>query len=855
MTGTRKPKILINWWFALIEAILIRYVKVSDHWLNTVRQASESGSVIFILRNRNIIDFLCLRGICRRYNLPPVGFVSGLSPLSFMPVWKILLSLFGSRRKNRQLTRWIHTLKRGGSGLVFLRRPALRNALGNRPTETNGIELAINAQKNLDVPVIAIPTVFLWGEAPMKRTRSNWSYIFGTSEYPRLLRSIWLLLRRRSVHELISAAPINIAKLKEDRGDDEVRLQSIIRAKVGRQIETVRTHKLGSFKKVSARVKFEVSQSRRLRRELDGIAEDMQIPKQEIEKKTREIIEKLATEFKPHVLSAFAMIMLFVWKRIFSGLEIPREDMDRIRDAVGKGPLLLIPCHRSHVDYLAISETMNSANIMLPHIAAGDNLAFWPMEFFFRSCGAFFIRRKFVNDKFYRAIVNAYIRKLIQEKYAIEVFIEGGRSRTGKMLRPMLGMLEMALNASADLPGRNPGILPVYIGYDKVIEEDAYIREAQGKKKKSENVFGLLKSARVLLRNYGRLYVRSGSFFTVQDILQQMGHGIADLTDSPVRRKIAQEIGRRTLLEINRNAVVTLNSVLAISLLATNAKSVSSEDIYKRTRRLVEILNDGSINISSDALALLTEEYTDRKSAFQRALSIFAGDKRISNCSNGQRGEITQLEVKPSARMGLNFYKNNTIHFWTSAALIAPVLGSSSQGCTFEQCRETVCLLSQLYKWELLLPDQKNCSDNEFTQLTRQGIALLEKAGIIQFSESQRYIVREQEDLRFITGILRTLHETYHCALFVSRQKVLYKNVSNAATAAEQRFAFELKNGMYEMPEGQNRIIFQSAFAALKDLKLNRPVNGDMPYAEGGIGFRLLQYIETALLFCTTQKK
>ena len=848
MTGNRKPNIHINWWFAILEAILVRYVKVSDTWLEKVQTASHRGSVLFILRNRNIIDFLCLRGICKRYNLPPVGFVSGLSPLSFVPLWKILFILFSSRNPQRQQERLVNTLQRGGSGIIFLRRPALRNALGNRPTEINGVELAIAAQNHISQPVIALPTVFLWGEGPMKRTRSNWSYLFGTSEYPRLLRSIWLLLRRRSVHELISEEPINIDELKKSRGEDPARLQGIIRAKVGRQIEIIRTHRLGSFKKASIRVKYEVANSKRLLRELERIAEAEGIPAEDIAPRTRAIIEKLATDFKPRVLAGFAVLMMFIWKKIYSGFEISKTDLDNIRDAVGRGPLLLIPCHRSHVDYLAISETMNSANIMLPHIAAGDNLAFWPMEFFFRSCGAFFIRRKFVNDKFYRAVVNAYIRKLIQEKYAIEVFIEGGRSRTGKMLRPMLGMLEMALNASADLPGRNPGILPVFIGYDKVIEEDAYVRECIGKKKKSENVFGLLKSASVLLQNYGRLYVKAGNFFTVKDILDEMGASTSDLSDGTIRRKIALEIGRKTLLEINQNAIVTLNSLLATALLCSQEKRIPLRELHKRSQRLIEILQCSSAHISNDANEMSFESPENERSGFRKALAQFCKDKRIQLIGTG--GDAS-CEIRPAARIGLDYYKNNSIHYWVPASIIAPVIARAGrQGCTFDELNEIVCLLSQLYKWEFLLPDHKKCQLEEFREITQQGIMLLENSSVIKF-DNGRYTGANHDDLRFITSILRTVHEIYHCALFVSRQKVLHKNVCNTSQAAQERFAFELKNGMYAMPEGQNRIIFQSAFAALKDIKLNRPAKSEHPYTEGGVGFQLLQYLENAITYCS----
>lgn len=841
MSGNRKPNILISWWFAILEAVLVRYVKVTDQWLQQVKEASQNGSIVFILRNRNLIDFLCLRGICKRHGLPPLGFVSGLSVFSFVPVWKIVLSLFVRHDEKRQQARLVNTLKKGGCAIVFLRRPALRNALGSRPTATNGIRLAIEAQKHLERSVIALPTVFLWGEAPMRRTRSNLSYIFGTSEYPRLLRSIWLLIRRRSVHEIISEKSINIEQLTKDRGDDTERLLGIIRATVGRSVEAIRTRKLGSFKKTSSRVKFEVAQSHRLKLELEKIASSEQIPFKEIAPRTKTIIDKLATEFKPHVLAASAVLAIFLWKKLFSGLEIPKQDLDKIRSAVGKGPLLLIPCHRSHIDYLAISETMNSANIMLPHIAAGDNLAFWPMGFFFRSCGAFFIRRRFVNDKFYRAIVNAYIRKLIQEKYAIEVFIEGGRSRTGKMLRPQLGMLEMALNAMASIPGRNPGVLPIFIGYDRVIEEDAYVRESLGKKKRKENVIALLKSAKVLTNNYGKLYVRSGNFFTIGDVLKKTGRTVEQLAEGSIRRAVAQEIGRKTLLDINANAVVTLNAIVATALLFRDAPPPTHEQLFTRCHRLIQILQLSNIEVSPDAMLLL-HSHLEGEIALQKSLETFKKDKRIYLKSSSMT-----IEVKASGRMNLDYYKNTAIHFFAPAALLAPPLLAHPEGCTQELLLETICMISKLYKWEFLLPDVKKCSSEEIENVMKNGISLLENAGIIKES-NKKYTVVSNHELRQLAEILRTYHEIYHCALVVSRQKVIKKNITNTIIEAQKRFDTNLKTGYYHMPEGQNRIVTQSAFSALKELKLNRPGPNDRPYDEGGIGDYLINYLESLIV-------
>ena len=141
-----------------------------------------------------------------------------------------------------------------------------------------------------------------------------------------------------------------------------------------------------------------------------------------------------------------------------------------MREAAKRGTLVLLPSHKSHVDYLMLSFVFFHANLQLPLIAAGDNLAFFPLGLVLRRGGAFFIRRKFAGDRLYAAVVDAYIRRLIREGYSIEFFLEGGRSRTGKLLPPKLGLLNMVVEAALAVPNKEVFFVPVAIGYDRLVE-------------------------------------------------------------------------------------------------------------------------------------------------------------------------------------------------------------------------------------------------------------------------------------------------------------------------------------------------------------------------------------------------
>jgi 1-acyl-sn-glycerol-3-phosphate acyltransferase len=124
-----------------------------------------------------------------------------------------------------------------------------------------------------------------------------------------------------------------------------------------------------------------------------------------------------------------------------------------------------VPCHRSHVDYLLLSYVIYNENLALPYIAAGDNLNIPFIGRILRGGGAFFIRRSFKDNQLYTAVMRAYLYQLVKLGVPLEYFVEGGRSRTGRMLKPKLGMLGMTVEAYIKSQARPLAFVPVYIGY------------------------------------------------------------------------------------------------------------------------------------------------------------------------------------------------------------------------------------------------------------------------------------------------------------------------------------------------------------------------------------------------------
>ncbi len=839
-------------WLSILQAILVPYVRVDDVWVKKVREAAARGSLVFVLRNRSLIDFLCLRGVCKKYGLPEVSFVTGLLPFFYMPLWRFLIQLLRPMTAQARLQRLTNVLATGSSAVIFLRQPAARGVSGSQPVAVDGIRIATQAQLAIDEPVLALPTVFLWGEQAMSRFPGTMDLVFGSNEYPRLLRSVWLLLRRRSIHELLVGEPLDLTALGRERGVSDDVLPGVVRAGVGRQIEKIRRSRLGFLTKPSSRIKKEVLGSPRLLRQLAAIAKEEDMSEKEIPAKAHAIVKKMATDFRPRVLAVVSIVVLFIWKRIYTGIEVSEEDTEKMRAALANGPSLILPTHKSHVDYLVISHLMHTHNTMLPHIAAGQNLSFWPLGWIFRSSGAFFIRRRFLHDRFYTAIVNAYLRRLLQERYAIEIFIEGGRSRSGKLLRPKIGMLEMALKVLSVTPQMDIQILPVFIGYERVIEEGEYTKESTGGSKRAESIKGLLKTTKVLLSRYGRLYVRIGNPFSTKDVLNSLNLTLADLDDGSTRREVAFETALRNYKEINRISITTPSAVIATILLTNRNRDISHDELRKLSLWLVDFLDNSGAPLTS-IVSRWKEKKTGllgqpRGDLLDRTIRAFVKGGRIHLPNKSEHQSYTLLDGQ---RLPLNYYKNNIIHFLIPASLVSTAcLLDGDKGVNMSRVVEYAAMACRLFRWEFMLPynpsyDEERCR-KEAAGYISDALELLVQDNIIT-RKGEDLVLANREKALLFSDVLLGFYEIYYAALLATKEKAL-SNANGDTSKRVQEIAEKfVAQGRFIHPEIHTRSNIKSAIQIYKEMRIIRPQKGEKPFDEGQQGDCLVTYLEEAI--------
>ena len=206
-----------------------------------------------------------------------------------------------------------------------------------------------------------------------------------------------------------------------------------------------------------------------------------------------------------------------VWNRVYDGVKF--NHAATLKEVSEGNEVVYVPCHRSHMDYLLLSYVIYHQGYALPHIAAGINLNIPVVGRLLRKGGAFFIRRSFAGNALYTVVFMKYLAAIMARGHSIEYFIEGGRSRTGRLLHPKTGMLSMTVRSFLRDPVRPVVFVPVYFGYERIVEANTYISELSGAAKKKESWLDLLLSLRVLRERFGTVHVNVGEPIRLNDLL------------------------------------------------------------------------------------------------------------------------------------------------------------------------------------------------------------------------------------------------------------------------------------------------------------------------------------------------
>ncbi len=782
LTKTYEPNPLLR---ALYERFFDA-IQVDEAWVQDVRRLAARGTVVYVLRNLNFIDFFALDHLTKRYGLPQVRFVNDLGLGVLAPMGKGWLNALVPARDVTPSDELRDALANGGSAMLFLKRPpgmmdvAAGTSRGRGLKEGDELmETLIGLQRARDRPILLVPQVFVWTNRPDTRGTHPLDGILGPREWPHPLRTAGQFLYNRKHVALKAGEPLDLQGYLGGAGNqsDDASVRQITYTML-RRLERERRIVTGPAEKPPDRVRHEIIRSPKLRGAIADLAGERTSDQVVVTTQALGMLRGLQATPDTATIKALEMLFDRVFHRIYAGIEYVGEDIARLREATAEGAVILLPSHKSHIDYLILSYVFMQENLSLPLIAAGDNLSFFPLGAVFRRGGAFFIRRSFKGDALYSAVVDAYIRRLVRDGHSIEFFLEGGRSRNGKLLPPKFGLLGMVVEAALAVPHRKVFFAPISIGYERVVEASSYRTELSGGEKRAEDAAGLLKTTEVLRHRYGRINLQVGQLLTFDQILAELDVDPAARLKPAKRRALVTRLGNRVMDEINRVTAVTPGALTALAILSITRRGIPHEDLVDRCRRLLGVLHEAGARVTPT-----TQTVTGslRPEAIREAIQMFidAGfvqahapaDTEASR-SRIRRGKVSGgpgaiYTIPNDRRHELDTSKNIIIHFFLERCLVATAVSMPpGPPAALGTVKDRVLKLSRLFKFEFRFQ-----ADRPFDAIFDHTLADMTRGGELEVSVGEHLVAGPGRDgwsgaewLEAYVSLLRNFIEGYQVA-------------------------------------------------------------------------------------------
>ncbi len=866
------------------------HIEVDQAWAARVREAEARGTVLYVLRNLSFVDFLALDYLTKSLGLPEIRFANDLGLWLLEPMGRGWVSALtshnrtGEHHDSRDAGRLRRTIDDGHSAALFLKRPpslleegAVARERGGevRALPTRGrregdalLRAVLEAQRGRSKPILLVPQVFVWSRSPDEQKHNAVDALFGPREWPGKARTVMQFLANWRHVTLRAGEPLDVQAFLEQEtrsvtpdeagaatvegrppesatedGIADSRLVRRLTYALLRRLERERRGVLGPARKPPDRQRNQVIRSPRLQKVIRDMAGDGPREQRVLGFRAVAMLRELEASVDPNAIRAIDAVIDQTVARMYSTFEVDEPGLERVRQAAKDGSLVLLPSHKSHLDYIVLSRVFHRANMPVPLVAAGDNLAFFPLGPVLRRAGAFFIRRNFRGDRLYGAVVDAYLRRLLKDGWPLEIFLEGGRSRTGKLLPPKLGLLSILVDAVLGAPNpaeekryRKVTFVPVSIGYERLVEEHAYVEELSGGEKKREDVGGLFRAAQTIFGHYGRLNVQFGDLLTVDGVRAELGESTGPLTP-PRRRALIARLAYRAMNEVNRVTAVTPIALVATALLTHTNRGMTHACLVESCERIAGFLGGEGARFSTSLLAHCgTGVFTPRHDALREACELLL---RVGHVEVLRHGEVVRsiprtssdraARVHPDAtyvvpelkRIPLDIAKNLIVHFFVSRAMIAIPLAAAARlgapSLASAQLAERVQTLSRLFKHEFQFR-----ADATFETIFTETLGAMEADGELQLDrEGNVSLPTKGEGFERATlhvRVLRTFVEGYRVAarglLALLKNPALPKDLTKRTLATGERMVLA---GEIECRESVSRPLIENAFLAFVD--------------------------------------
>ncbi|MDC9623412.1 glycerol-3-phosphate 1-O-acyltransferase PlsB [Xenorhabdus sp. XENO-7] len=545
-------------------------------------------------------------------------------------------------------------------------------------------------RNNPDLDIQMVPVSVMFGRSPGREGQEG-----NTAPQLRLLNGVQkffaiLWLGRDSFVRF--STPVSLLSMANDHGTDDIianKLARVARIHYSRQ----RLAAVGPRLPARQDLFNKLLTSKAIEKAIADETRSKKISPEKAKQNAINMLEEIAADFSSETVRLTDRVLSWTWNRLYQGINV--HNAERVRQLAQDGhELVYVPCHRSHMDYLLLSYVLYHQGLVPPHIAAGINLNFWPAGPIFRRLGAFFIRRTFKGNKLYSTIFREYLGELFSRGYSVEYFVEGGRSRTGRLLDPKTGTLSMTLQAMLRGDSRPITIVPIYVGYEHVMEVATYAKELRGATKEKEGFFQMVSGLRKL-RNLGQGYVNFGEPIP---LTQYLNHHVPDWRDSidpidaqrptwltPTVSKLAGNI----MVNINNAAAANAINLCTTALLSSRQRALTREQLIEQLNCYLQLL----CNVP----------YADDVTVPNKTAEELLDHALLMNKFEVEKDSLGDIIILPrESAVLMTYYRNNIQHLLILPSLITSIVMHHRRISRSELLRQ-VELVYPLLKQELFM--------------------------------------------------------------------------------------------------------------------------------------------------------
>ena len=413
-------------------------------------------------------------------------------------------------------------------------------------------------------------------------------------------------------------------------------------------------------------------------------------------------LREIAATHDTFVIDILAYVIRLLYTRGYGeNLHYDKARLEEIYALAQRHPVVFLPTHKSNLDHLVLQYALYENGHPPNHTAGGINMNFFPVGPLVRRAGVFFIRRTFKDNEIYKFVLRHYMDYLIEKRFSLEWYLEGGRSRSGKMLPPHFGMLAYVVDAWRRGKSEDVVLLPVSIAYDQIQDVGEYVAEQHGGAKTSESFGWFLGVVRRMRRRYGDIYIKFGEPISLRETLPARVPD-AQEQDSKVdvRSLELQKLAFDVCVRINRATPITPTSLVTLALLGVGDRAVTAEEVGARLQNIVKYVEKRHLPVTEP----LNPASTD---SVRRVLDHLVENDIVSCFAEGPEAVYM---IRSDEYLTAAYYRNTVIHFFVGGAIgeLAVVAAAEAQGDgdRLEVFWSQALAMRDLLKFEFFFPER-----------------------------------------------------------------------------------------------------------------------------------------------------